>query len=370
MSGSTKLEDNYKIMVFTWNTKSIPLENFDKNQSILNFFPFSNMISSILPNPIEADFFPALKEEILLNSPDIFVIGFQEDRKPGSYFHSYFLPNKMKEIDYKLLKRTRLMGIGLTTMQGINQGDFFQRGLRISVYCKKNLYETLKFEEREMCLAMGNEGQSYYYDNLFFSKGAIVSYLVLPKIGRIAFICCHLPFDSSSLIKAKKSENNFLRQNAINISNVCLNKIIEELVLSKDCVPNHVILFGDLNYRVSNTIIKNNSIEDLNLNLMYSFDELKSQMNKENIFSFSEGIDNKGPSFLPTSKLNRFRQYKWGKFMQRIPSWCDRILYAKFKEEGNPYNLSCKKYERFDRGYSMSLSDHAAVYGIYDFVKT
>lgn len=351
----------YKILVFTWNSKSIPLENYDI--SFPN--PMNKIFPYILPNPVKADFYPKLKEKIIEESPDIFVIGFQEDRKPGSYFHSHFLPTKMKELDYCLLKRTRLMGLGLTSLQGVKNLDFFERGLRMSVYCKKNLESSIINEEYEMRTSMGDYGQSYYYDNLFMSKGAIVSYIILPKVGRIAFICCHLPFDSNSLILCKDKDNVFLRQNAINISNVCFNKIIEELVLKRS-TPDFAVIFGDLNYRVSYKVFTDPAKQP-SLKELYDYDELKSQMKKENIFAFSEGIDNEGPNFLPTAKLDSNRDFKWGKYNQRIPSWCDRILYSQFKE--NKYRFNCLKYERFDYGVAMSMSDHAAVLGTYNFLK-
>lgn len=352
-------EENYKIMIFTWNSKSIPLEDYVTNNSN----PINKIFPYILPNPIKADFYPKLKDKIIEENPDIFVIGFQEDRKPGSYFHSHFLPPKMFELGYCLLKRTRLMGLGLTSFQGMKNLDFFERGLRMSVYCKKEIEKSIIDEEYEMRNSMGDNGQSYYYDNLFLNKGAIVSYLILPKVGRIAFICCHLPFDSNSLILSKNSDNVFLRQNAINISNVCFNKIIEELVLKK-CTPNYAIIFGDLNYRVSYKVFKNTNSQP-SLEELYNHDELKNQMKKENIFNFFEGVNNQGPMFLPTAKLNFNREFKWGKFNQRIPSWCDRILFSQFKE--NKYELNCVKYERFDYGVAMSMSDHAAVLGIYNF---
>ena len=98
------------------------------------------------------------------------------------------------------------------------------------------------------------------------------------------------------------------------------------------------------------------------------YDELRQQMKKNNIYSFCEGVNNSGPQFLPTCKLDKDRGendiiWKLGKYDQRNPSWCDRILYQTYKND--TYNITCTKYDRFQSGQVMSDSDHAGVIGIY-----
>jgi hypothetical protein len=77
-----------------------------------------------------------------------------------------------------------------------------------------------------------------------------------------------------------------------------------------------------------------------------------------------EGVHNMGPSFNPTCKLFQGREssniYNTGKYGQRTPSWCDRILYSKPSD----LIIMCTKYDRFEYG-NMNLSDHAAVIGEY-----
>ena len=57
-------------------------------------------------------------------------------------------------------------------------------------------------------------------------------------------------------------------------------------------------------------------------------------------------------------------QWNTGKYNQRIPSWCDRILYTKFQDDG--HQLICTYYDRFDHGTVMSKSDHAATIAIFE----
>jgi hypothetical protein len=376
---------SYKILVFSWNTESLTLcetmsdEEADYNRS--GYFTGWRYSYEI------PDFYPHFTKYILHSSPDIIVIGFQEDRHPGSYFHSHFLVTEMPKIGYNLVKRTKLMGIGVTSYKGAIKGDLFQRGIRISIYAKTDLVSLIEREEQEMRKIIGNDGQDSYVCSSYITrgKGAAVSYLILPGYGRIAFICCHLPHNSKSLIEQRIFKNNMLRQNHISYSNQCFNNIIENLVLFKYPKPSHVIYFGDFNYRI-NTIdhtaydiaLKiNQNIPSVLQTIYKDYDELKEQMNRKNIYEFLEGIDNSGPIFIPTCKLKKQRNnessefpvdiWKLGKHNQRFPSWCDRILYTSYID-GRNQHLRCDYYGRFDFGKIMTKSDHAGIIGLFTLV--
>lgn len=369
----------YKIMVFSWNTESISIsETLDVDSSHNKYLPGFNYNCNI------PDFYPKLVQFITDNDPDLIVIGFQEDRYPGSYFHSHFLPVEMPKLGYSLVKRTKLMGIGVTTYKGLLKGDLFERGLRLSIYGKKNLVPLIEKEEVNMRNIVGNDGQDEYVCSSVITrgKGAIASYIMLPGYGRLALICCHLPFDATSLLLERKYKNKMLRQNAINKSNICFNNIIEQLVLFKDPIPTHVIYFGDFNYRLTDLrpaaeiatqfrleIDNHEFIKDMYNN----YDELKEQMNRGNIYPFLEGVDNQGPIFIPTCKMMKERNgvevklWETGRNNQRTPSWCDRILYRKFNDqEKDGHQLKCVYYDRFDVGMTMAKSDHAAVLALFE----
>jgi hypothetical protein len=361
----------------------------------------------------------------------------------------------MPKIGYGLVKRTKLMGVGVTTYKGLKTGDLFERGIRVSIYAKHRLISLIASEEKEMRSVMNNNGQDEYVcsSQITRGKGATASYVMLPGFGRLAFICCHLPFNARSLITERKYKNNMLRQNEVNQSNICFNNIIENLVLFKEPVPTHVIYFGDFNYRLSDprpaSAVAFEFIDKIHdpahIRDMYQqYDELKEQMRRKNIYEFYEGISNQGPSFIPTCKMEKGRNYtnhvdlkiprntdlklrdttngchsyqhnilyamnhydisedddmfpldlfpsvpssrdsdthqtisntnsnsngisrtwKTGKQDQRVPSWCDRILYNKFGNDG--HNLICTHYDRFDVGETMSKSDHAGVLSIFE----
>lgn len=371
------MKSSYRIMVFSWNTKSIGLcETLDPEVAAYNRESYSQYIPGLTTWQYSADipdFYPQWEKLILSKNPDILVIGFQEDRYPGSYFHSHLLPEQLPKIGYDLVKRTKLMGIGVTSYKGLLNKDPFERGIRVSIYAKKDLVPIIAKEESEMRAIMGNDGQAEYVcsSGLTRSKGATASYIMLPGYGRLAFICCHLPFNAESLITERLHDNPMLRQNELNSSNTCFNNIIEDLVLFKKPVPTHVIYFGDFNYRLADyenadlvamEFIENQKDKDFIYRMYEKYDELKAQMEKGNIYPFSEGKI----GFLPTCKMLKNRKttsWNTGKYNQRVPSWCDRILFHKFVEDG--HQLECNYYDRFDFGEVMSKSDHAAVIGVF-----
>mgnify|MGYP000867379371 CR=1 FL=1 len=363
----------YKILVFSWNTQSTPLYDSTNNMnSLSNLLGLnsSNLLGFTTKN-YYPDFFENLKEKIEDQSPDVVVIGFQEDRQPGSYFHSHYLINEMPRIGYTLLKRTKMLGVGKTTYDNLFKADIMRRGIRVSVYCKTELHDKIVKAETELRAAYDNEGQDEYIcsSSLTRSKGATVSYMCLPGVGRFAFVCAHLRFTSSNLVDQKLYGNEMLRQTELNFCNAELNQILESFVYNRPQVPCYVILFGDLNYRVSADIDVEKYCELLNekenlLPLYLKYDELREQMQRKNIYHFNEGINNSGPNFLPTYKLDNNRKWKTGKYGQRYPSWCDRILYTKIQEDGN--ELVCRSYDRFDCGLAMAQSDHAGVISVFE----
>lgn len=395
------MDTQYKILVFSWNSQSVRLcESLDDQRIEYNRSGFGVQ----WPYQCEkADFYPKLTEQIVEKDPDIVVVGFQEDAEPGSYFHSHLLPEEMPKIGYNLVKRTKLIGIGKITYDSAWDLDFKLRGLRLSVYAKPQLTGAMLITEQDMRAQLGNDGQYSYIctSSLTRSKGAVCAYLMIPNRATIAIINSHLPFNSRSLITSRRQNNYMLRQNELNHSNLCFNNIYENLVLyppMKD-KPVHVIYFGDLNYRLSDErdsdivceeLLKNSNDKEYLERLYREHDELLQQMQKGNIYKLKEGIDNKGPNFIPTCKMNKeristeFREnidsiiedlgedsdgagdvcFKLGRYNQRVPSYTDRILYAKVENRADKYQLRCEYYDRFDHGECMKKSDHAAVMAV------
>lgn len=414
-----KMDDTrLKILVFSWNTASVGLcETLDSNVKNKNRSGFTTWRwDSDL-----ADFWVPLKKRIKDESPDVVAIGFQEDRRPGSYFHSHLLPEEMEAMGYYLLRRMTQMGVGVTTYKNlVNNGDPMVRGLRTSIYIKNKHKHELAITEQYW----SENGGKFEYNHsspLTRSKGASAIYMSFPSIGNLVFINCHLPINASSLIEANRKKNPMIRQNHLNETNTAFNHIFDQAVLYQKMLRNvdndnntHILYFGDFNYRL---VESRNAVEvgceimkayyDDNpeiLTKLYSeSDELLHQMRKENIYTLSEGVEGEGPRFLPTCKMVKGRRplsktpfddtvddygflkiessikpsipferetrsrYNLGKFNQRNPSWCDRILYTDQikNSSSSDRKLVCTAYESFDEGSTMSKSDHAGVLGLF-----
>lgn len=114
-------------------------------------------------------------------------------------------------------------------------------------------------------------------------------------------------------------------------------------------------------------------------------DEFKSQTDKGLIYKFNEGVDGRGPTFPPTCKMVKGRgdittqgvisvpavpnvpikrssrgdvYWNIGKFNQRFPSWCDRIIFTD--------TVKCEEYKSLDNSYAIRQTDHSAVMGLYN----
>jgi len=381
MEGICKMSlSDVRIMIFSWNHQAVRI-GCSKYSS--NEWSWLKIHDSHPP-----DFFDGIEEMIVEKNPDIVVFGSQEDAIPGSYFHSNFLPKKMGDLYYNLQKRTRLMGLGIETYKALKTLDFKLRGLRLSLYSKPHLTGIIDLEEREMRDFMGERGQSWANCSLpfFQSKGAVASYLKIPGIEPIAFICAHLPFDAESLKEAYFRRNSKIREQAVQRCNESFNYLLKELVYGvklenfKYIKLGHVFFFGDLNYRVFclNESILNDFTKDDHSKLRKIYenhDELRQELsNKTILVPFEEGVEDTGPLFLPTCKMRKPRKniddvhnikeiYNIGRG-QRLPSWSDRILY--YDRSKSDHKTHCLYYNRYESGETMKRSDHAAIVGIFD----
>lgn len=366
-----KHNKSLSIFIFTWNHQGLRIRgsNIDKEIDVDWFLSFTTH---------KVDFFDPIQELLTKLKPDIVVFGSQEDPMPGSYFHSHYLPDVLAKIGFVLLKKTKLMGVGVETYKALKDFDLKFRGLRLSVYVKDKLYGSVKLEERHASL-----DQSYLNcPNYFFpSKGAVVSYIKIPVIGTIAFVCVHLPFDAINLKEAYASCDYETRKTSTDYSNYCLNSILKDFIIDKDV--QHTFLFGDLNYRVftadhEQILFSSKTIQHMKY-IYHHHDELYTSLqNKEILIPFLEGKKDEGPMFLPTCKLlkprnkkskspsdlnsNPRKRYNVGKG-QRQPSWCDRILY--YSHDNDDEQISCYLYDRLDIGKTMQMSDHCSVIGLY-----
>lgn len=292
--------------------------------------------------------------------PDIFVINLQETSitNPFKMFKTDNLPKRfescIKNIDnsYVAIKK-KIKGVGREGLRGLCSCVIASKKLNIKY--KHELYRPIFKSSVSV-----KDGQQY-------GKGAILTHIHFVKNSKsyeVKFINTHLPFTG-------KSTDNDVR-----------NKTLIETLQYFNCETNDCdkFIIGDLNYRVDfnkDSALTDTYIQSVN-NLRYTtdfdtitqfVDEYKKYDQLYNAITtifpqFLEGVNNNGPCFLPTCKMNKIcpilfnRDYQIVKKNRyRIPSWCDRILYTN--------NISCMTYNSFDNGYTCK-SDHVPVTGLYN----
>lgn len=380
-----------RIFTFIWNTQSIRLgESLCEEE--LKTHRDQKLTGYRYPCQ-RPDFFEPLMNKIMEFNADIVIIGFQEDAYPGSYFHSHVLSDEMPKYGYKVIQRTKLMGVGVTTYKAIFNYDLKMRGLRTSIYAKKELAESILREDNVVHRDLGHNTMEYVCNACTRNKGGVASYIRIPSIGMFSIINCHLPFDSKTILDSTLKQDPIIRQDAISYQNIAFNEIYRTLVMDLQHQPDYVIYMGDFNYRLStvgdglNTFDIVNAIENRKdpdiYNLCYKkFDELLEQKNKGSIYPLDEGVDNTGPTFMPTGKLSKYRPenydkntggdhtpmgskiFKLGTSHHRCPSFCDRILYNNVNSKLP--QMRCIYYDRFDHGNVMKMSDHAGVIAVFE----
>ena len=365
-----------QVFILTWNTQTIRYN---------------------LDNGPEADFVSILSDKIIKSHSDLIIIGLQEDAirdSPLLSEQNSLIVDSISE-KYQLIKLVTLSGWGITTFKALkHEWDYRPRGLRLAVLKRRDLkLEIINVEVNDMvCPSLKNW--------ITAGKGGVVINLHT-SIGKLTFLNIHLPFSSRSIIQDPEDKISY-RHSAMMWQARCLRKLYENVI--KAYQPNYLFILGDLNFRVQirtesgaaeivqRLFTEPGYIKELiqeadELQLLFDYskfvgtdsessqsssdeeiDEPLVECQRAPIPLLNEGIDNSGPQFLPTCKLQHGRKecnlksYKLGQQNQRTPSWCDRILFKQFPNANG--ELCCVLYDRWEHG-AMNLSDHAAVLGVY-----
>lgn len=295
------------IKIFCWNTQSKNFESLTFIQDIVNYF----------------------------GECDLAVISLQED----SIRDSIIIPILTEKLtDFVKLDSIELSGWGSTTYKALkNNLEYKPRGLRLTIYKNKKIEKEIKTESLSfVCPSLR--------DSITWGKGCVAIKLIFNS-QEITIANLHLPFSSKSL----KDKN--ARALSADWQAVCLEYIYKTLD------SKNLVLTGDFNFRIDYDSVKTlEHIKNKNFKELYKYDELKKYLKTKNI-NMTEGVDNSGPDFTPTCKLVQKREnnepiFNIGKYGQRTPSWCDRILYSG--------EITCNYYDRFEIG-DMNLSDHAGI---------
>lgn len=377
----------FSIMCFSWNASGLRL--CETMSQLRADEARAGLRSYITRKPpcIVPDFFEEIRHEITTRRPSLVVMTTQDEDSNGTYFHAELLPNALPEINYSLLKRNVLTGIGETAsgvkLTNVPSGEPGGSALRISIYAHNSIIKSL----REMEENINGQVESTC-DQGSKMSGAIASYVWHPVYGKFAFIAVHIPAGVNTL--TGKRENYLAHRTKNKAGNIiCLLKIYEELVISlpDELRPDHLFLLGDMNYDIvlhskdAQAAIKeiSDNVSAAKLKELQRYDEMRWDMNSYPLYGFKEGVAGEGPLFMPTWNLERGRPSSCapGKTSTQVDpkcfsksidplitiGWHDRILYKEFMT--SKYMSHCIDYNRLDLD-NMRQSTHAGVTAFFE----
>jgi exonuclease III len=316
------------VAVFCWNVQSVRYaDNNSQDEK-----PEADFIEQLAKKLEEFDLvFFALQEDSIKDSPIVQLL-------------------KEKLIYQTEIESIELSGWGSTTYKAIKRNmEYLPRGLRLIAFKSNRLSKNITAKVSSyVCPSIR--------DHITWGKGAVAIHLDIEDFGKLTMADFHLPFSSKGLRDSK------IRKDNLEWQTTCFDYLYQNLKAKSD----NIIIAGDLNFRVdavSQTVLESLNDEEKLLRVYNHNDELKRCMNFAELPYMREGIKNMGPAFNPTCKLFQRREtlsYNTGKYGQRTPSWCDRILYTCPED----LVIECLKYDRYEYG-NMCFSDHAAVIGEY-----
>eukprot|EP00756_Hemistasia_phaeocysticola_P025029 Hpha_TRINITY_DN15985_c1_g1::TRINITY_DN15985_c1_g1_i1::g.72520::m.72520/K15909/SHIP2, INPPL1; phosphatidylinositol-3,4,5-trisphosphate 5-phosphatase 2 len=119
----------------------------------------------------------------------------------------------------------------------------------------------------------------------------------------------------------------------------------------------YVFWAGDLNYRIAHPraeVVRLSESGPTGWNALYAYDQLRTELRKE--AAFVEWCESQ-PLFKPTYRYLRGED-QYSEEKQRIPSWCDRVLWKGLSEE--PI-----EQEDYNSVQTVLSSDHRPVYSVF-----
>ena len=195
--------------------------------------------------------------------------------------------------------------------------------------------------------------------HVYGNKGGLVSAL---RFGAttLGFVSCHLAAHSKHLLRRNRDCSDILK--AARVGN-------HRLDLLAQC--HHVFWLGDLNYRIDLTDTPDGNAEssiahDVHVKRvrkmiqeedwegLYAHDQLHRNIrNGSTLMNMKERM----PNFPPTFKVERGSPVATQYQEKRVPSWCDRILWASLSNRIGQH-LVCSSFESVP---AVTTSDHKPV---------
>lgn len=341
-----------KLLAFTWNTQSAEF------------------------GPDAPDFLGPLLARVTSSDADIVSLCLQEDAWPAAAAVTIVVPERFAQQGYAAVAIETLIGVGATSWKAlVNDWKPQARGLRTMVFAKKCLVESGDVCAIKQWSQISRDDQAPWYNRwwtyLTRGKGSC-SVLLNVRGSRLLLSNVHLPFDAKSLDEPGCPSAARKRPVALARQTQLFNLVIKGIV-AESCAVDAWILCGDLNYRVEPMpldVFASRLREDAQ-RLIADCDELAQELGTNKVaVPWLEGVTDHGPGFGPTAKRavgcsatsrNTWMQFNVGKAKQRMPSWCDRVLY----HSRNPQSVVCLGYERMDDP-EFECSDHFPAAAVFD----
>ncbi|XP_074592114.1 type IV inositol polyphosphate 5-phosphatase 9-like [Curcuma longa] len=220
-------------------------------------------------------------------------------------------------------------------------------GILISVWARKDLSGLIR-NPCVTCVGCGIMG-------CLKNKGSVSVRFDLREAS-FCFVCCHLS-------SGEKEGDQKLRN--LNVTHILSKTCFAANNNSSNNSPkkildhNYIVLFGDLNYRISLADVKMRQLVDQEeWKTLLGNDQLNFELSPRGIFEgWSEGPINFPPTYKYKPNSDEYYGYIYDKSRgekRRAPAWCDRILWI-----GKGLKQLC--YERCES----KLSDHRSVRAIF-----
>eukprot|EP00054_Salpingoeca_dolichothecata_P025348 m.177091 g.177091 ORF g.177091 m.177091 type:complete len:943 (+) comp25322_c2_seq3:1097-3925(+) len=195
---------------------------------------------------------------------------------------------------------------------------------------------------------------------VYTNKGGIVAMIKLGGL-RLAFYSCHL---------AAHRGYEYLLARHHDVKEILRHARIESKEFDLYCHAHHVFLMGDLNYRIDLPVIDPSLNEDnferqwaqaaqfidhQQWQVLLQADQLQREKQQSRVLvNFAEGDINFAPTF------KRVRGQEQGFLEQRIPSYCDRVLFTSL-----PHRARNIRLLSYDSAPQVTTSDHKPVYATF-----
>ena len=359
-------------------------------------------LRGLLRSPcISPTFTNYLRDSILVNQPQLVVVTTPNEADSSSYLHSNTLPDLLPTLQYQLLRREKIAGVGHQVVAVVTGAT--QPALRISVYAHNNVVKDWTYSDKTLykLIPDGLTENVLQYGNGY--AGMIAVHLWHRFYGKFAIMAVDLPEDALPLPVYTFSKNRLASKAVSNLSLLTWLTALTD-AMSPAERPDHLILCGTFNYQLvvpDKTILEtirstSANLTKANLKSVQQFDEGTAALRKGEVLEgFSEGVGGQGPLFMPTWRMTKGRSSDCNPDYQKTPpvapaqgaipgaigagaaspssvsaacftfnqtsggiGWSDRIYFRDLLT--STYLLTCEQYERLDDP-SMAQSSHAGV---------